>query len=104
MMASRSRLDELSPHRRRRNWKPLLLAIVVLAVAGVAGYWYLNPQLAPAWLRQYMPAAPVRLYKWRDSRGEIHYSNAPPPAGIHYSTVNYWRNANIIPVQPPASQ
>lgn len=99
-MASRRRRDDLSTRGRNRNYRPLIITVLVLAVLGLAGYWYANPQLTPGWLHQYLPQAPTRLYKWRDSDGEVQYSDQPPPAGVDYELVDYWEDANVIPTQP----
>ena len=101
MMARRRRHDDLSPRfRHRHNLRPLILGALALGVVGLAVYWYANPQSAPWWLRDYVPDAPVRLYKWTDQQGEQHYSNSPPPAGVDYELVDYWENANVLPSQP----
>ena len=101
MMARRRRYDDLSPRsRRQHNLRPLILSVVVLGLVALAVYWYTNPQSAPGWVRDYVPQAPVRLYKWSDPQGELHYSNTPPPAGVEYERVDYWENANVIPTQP----
>lgn len=99
-MATRRRRDDLSPRGRGRNYRPLILILVIAAVLGLGGYWFLNPQLAPGWVRQYLPQAPARLYKWQDQSGQIQYSNQPPPAGVPFEQVDYWEDANVIPALP----
>jgi hypothetical protein len=34
------------------------------------------------------PLACAQVYKWTDAKGTTHFSEAPPPSGIKYSTVN----------------
>ena len=36
------------------------------------------------------------VYKWRDSRGELHFSSSPPPQGVEYTVKGYDPNANLI--------
>ena len=101
MMARRRRQDELSSSSRRsHNLRPAILPVLVIAALGLLGYWYFNPQSAPGWLRDFIPEAPVRLYKWTDSQGKLQYSNSPPAEGVSYEMVDYWENANVIPNQP----
>lgn len=102
MMARRRRQDDLSPRSRSStNLRPLILSVLVIGALGLLGYWFFNPQSAPGWLRDYVPEAPTRLYKWTDSQGKLQYSNSPPPTGVKYELVDYWENANVIPSQPP---
>lgn len=43
------------------------------------------------------------VYKWRDDRGEWHFSNTPPADGIEYSAKGYDPNTNLIQsVRPKA--
>lgn len=100
MMARRRQHDDLAPRsRRRRNLRPIILVLFTLML-GLLAYWYTNPQSAPGWLRDYVPQAPARLYKWKDQQGQLQYSNQPPPEGTDYELVDYWENANVIPNQP----
>ncbi len=36
------------------------------------------------------------IYKWRDQKGELHFSSSPPPEGIEYSVKGYDPNTNLI--------
>jgi len=36
------------------------------------------------------------IYQWRDEKGELHFTNTPPPAGIEYTAKGYDPNANLI--------
>ncbi len=100
MMASRRR-DELSSRSRRRfNFTPVLVIVIIAGVLGLGGYWYVNPHSAPSLVRSYFPQGPVRLYKWQDEHGQVQYSNQPPAPGVRYELVDYWEDANVIPSQP----
>jgi hypothetical protein len=32
---------------------------------------------------------PETLYKWRDKKGTLHFTNRPPPDGVEYTTVEW---------------
>lgn len=36
------------------------------------------------------------IYKWRDAKGELHFTSSPPPKGIEYEAKGYDPNANLI--------
>jgi len=36
------------------------------------------------------------IYKWRDSKGELHFSSSPPSEGIRYTSKGYDPNTNLI--------
>ncbi|MBT3204373.1 MAG: DUF4124 domain-containing protein [Gammaproteobacteria bacterium] len=36
------------------------------------------------------------IYKWRDEKGELHFSSTPPPEGIEFTAKGYDPNANLI--------
>lgn len=82
-----------------RTVKTLLIVALITAL-GIAGLWYSRPEWVPVWARPYLPWAAGRLYKWRDANGHIQYSNQPPPAGVAFTTVPYWPDANVIPTRP----
>lgn len=99
-MMARRRRDELSSRSRIRfNFTPLLVILVVAGILGLGVYWYVNPQSAPNLVRNYLPQAPARLYKWEDDTGQVQYSTQPPPADVRYEIMDYWQNANVIPSQ-----
>ncbi|MCE5234277.1 MAG: DUF4124 domain-containing protein [Mizugakiibacter sp.] len=43
--------------------------------------------LLPIVLMLALPAFAGQVYKWTDAKGTVHYSDAPPPQGAHYSRV-----------------
>jgi hypothetical protein len=76
---------------------PLLIVLALLASA--AAWWYFAPDTLPAVVRTWVPAAPKSapaLYKWRDAKGHLHYTDTPP-ADRPYETVRYDPNANVLP-------
>lgn len=36
------------------------------------------------------------IYQWRDEKGDLHFTNSPPPEGIEYTAKGYDPNANLI--------
>lgn len=36
------------------------------------------------------------IYKWRDRKGDLHFTTAPPPKGVEYTVKGYDPNANLI--------
>ena len=36
------------------------------------------------------------IYKWKDEKGELHFSSSPPPTGIEYTAKGYDPNTNLI--------
>jgi hypothetical protein len=80
--------------------KAVFLTLLLLVVAVYVGYR--NPRVR-AWFehksRQVLPASASEqtMYRWRDKHGEWHVSDKPPHGGIHYDTLHYPTNANVIP-------
>jgi hypothetical protein len=84
-----------------RAW-PFLL--VLLALLGVAVWWYLAPDTLPDELRKLLPVSarsnPV-LYRWRDDKGRPHVTDTPP-TDRPYETVKFDPRTNVVPsVVPP---
>jgi hypothetical protein len=71
----------------------------VALVAALAAWWYFAPASMPAWLARSVPASPKLgppLYKWRDDKGRLHVTDAPP-TDRPYETVRYDPNTNVVP-------
>ena len=34
------------------------------------------------------PLASAQVYKWTDAKGVVHYSDVPPPQGVHYKNMH----------------
>ena len=93
---------ERHSHKARGLWLFLLL----VAVAGTAGYFYLHPESLPKWVAETAVGRELQtttVYKWPDSSGAWHVSDQPPPAGVEYKTDEYSRDTNVLPL-PPALQ
>ena len=76
-----------------------ILAIVLLLVCAAVAWWYFAPDTLPAFVKTYLPSAPnsaPTLYKWRDAKGHLHYTDAPP-TDRPYEAVRYDPNANVLP-------
>jgi hypothetical protein len=76
----------------------ILVVILVLTCAAVA-WWYFAPDTLPAFARAYLPAAPnsaPTLYKWRDAKGHLNYTDKPP-TDRPYDVVRYNPDANVLP-------
>jgi len=74
-------------------------ATLVALVAVLAAWWYFAPASMPAWLACSVPASPKvgpPLYKWRDDKGRLHVTDAPP-TDRPYETVRYDPNTNVVP-------
>ena len=75
------------------------LMTLVALVAALAAWWYFAPASMPAWLARSVPASPTLgppLYKWRDDKGRLHVTDAPP-ADRAYETVRFDPNTNVVP-------
>lgn len=79
--------------------KAVFITLTLLVIAVYVGYR--NPQVR-AWFarktQQVLPATATEqtMYRWRDRHGEWHVSGKPP-RGIHYDTLHYPTDANVIP-------
>ena len=80
--------------------RALIVFLLLLLVAGGGGaWWYFAPDSLPAIAKQFLPAAPnsaPTLYKWRDAKGHLHYTDTPP-TDRPYEAVRYDPNANVLP-------
>lgn len=57
-------------------------------------------RLLPIVLMLALPAFAGQVYKWTDAKGTVHYSDAPPPQGAHYSRVRVEGAGADTPEQP----
>ena len=76
---------------------------LVALFAAIAAWWYFAPASMPAWLARSVPASPnlgPPLYKWRDDKGRLHVTDAPP-TDRPYETVHYDPNTNVVPDASP---
>ena len=76
-----------------------ILVVLLLLSAGAGAWWYFAPDTLPAFVKAQLPASPKSapaLYKWRDAKGHLHYTDTPP-ADRPYETVRYDPNANVLP-------
>lgn len=85
------------------GWLKLILALCVVAVAGAAYLYVIDPQLG----RQLLggtplapPATVTTAYKWRDAQGNWQLTDNPPPAGTDYKTLKTRSDDNIVPAFP----
>jgi hypothetical protein len=79
--------------------RALVALLLLLILAGAAAWWYLAPDTLPAFVKTQLPASPKSnpvLYKWRDAKGGLHITDAPP-ADRPYDTVRSDPNANVLP-------
>jgi len=89
--------------RERQRGKAVIWALVILAIAAGA-WWYFLPQTLPAPIRAALPASPnahAQVYKWRDAKGRLQLTSTPP-ADRPYETVEYDPNLNVLPSAAPA--
>jgi len=97
-----------------------LLIIILIVLVGAAALSGLNPSAeqstnplikglatVQSWFREApIPKLPgtdnseTSVYKWRDSSGEWHFSNQPPPAGVASSVKIYRSDINITQTPP----
>ncbi|HXH03024.1 MAG TPA: DUF4124 domain-containing protein [Candidatus Competibacteraceae bacterium] len=82
----------------------LVALVILLALAGLAAYWYLTPDQAPAALRQMLRQTPLpqpgstTVYRWRDEQGRWQISDRPPQGRL-YEVLTYRHDANVVPAQ-----
>ena len=93
-MAAMSTMMERRSPRRRRRWllfKPLLIG----AIGAAALVAYQSDQIQAPTIRikpligaPVVPEKPMKVYKWADAEGALHYSNSPPlKKGQNYETM-----------------
>ena len=83
--------------------KGLLIVILILALVGTAGYFYLYPESLPEWAGKTSVGRDLqttKVYKWKDASGKWNVSNQPPPDGTEYQIESYHRDENVLPLPP----
>ena len=76
-----------------------IVVALLIVIAGAGAWWYFAPDTLPAFVKAQLPASPKSapaLYKWRDAKGQLHYSDTPP-VDRPYETVRFDPNANVLP-------
>ena len=77
--------------------------VLLLVVAAVAGWFYLEPDARRQWLAD-TPLAPsaevTSVYKWRDNQGNWRITDTPPSADIESETLTYHGDTNVMPLVP----
>jgi hypothetical protein len=85
---------------RKQHGRALVLLVLLLALlAGAGAWWYFAPETLPAVISSRLPASPKlapMIYKWRDAKGQVHYTDTPPP-DRPYEIVRYNPNLNVLP-------
>ena len=79
--------------------RALLALLILLLLAGAGAWWYFAPDKLPDFAKAWLPASPSQspaLYKWRDAKGRLHYTDTPPP-DRPYEVVRYNPDANVLP-------
>lgn len=80
----------------------VLFTIFLAILAAIGAWWYFAPASMPEWLARAIPPSPrlgPPLYKWRDDKGRLHVTDAPP-ADRAYETVRYDPETNVVPGAP----
>jgi hypothetical protein len=84
-----------------------LALVVVVAAAGVIGWWYVAPDSMPPFVKQQLPVSAKsnpNLYRWKDAKGGLHVTDTPP-TDRPYETLHYDPNTNVVPtVVPPKDE
>lgn len=83
------------------------LLLVLLAVVIAAGaFVYSDPQLrrdAGNILQRFLGATGIKMdsttvYKWKDAKGVLQYTQKPPPEGTPYEEVEARTDVNVLPL------
>ena len=83
-----------------KKW--LLILLAVLTGVGIAVYQnadmrvYFNSKTDQ---RRPEHTSHNKLYKWHDQRGQTHFSDTPPEAGIRYTLVERQDKTNVLPAE-----
>ncbi len=86
--------------RRRRSLAKPITIVLILIVAGFAGFWYYQPQQRPDWVTESLPIAPkssVKLYRWKGQDGQWVVSDQKPADGVSFERVEVRNDVNVMP-------
>jgi hypothetical protein len=83
--------------------------VLLLLVSGIGGWYFLHPEQLPEALQakwsEWSAASPAParegasrlLYRWRDAKGVVQFTDTPPPDGVAYVPVYVDPNTNVLP-------
>lgn len=77
-----------------------VLFVIAAILTGVALYIWQDPQLSKKVLHQakdMVTPETTTVYKWKDKDGNPVISNTPPADDTPYETLEYHRDANVLP-------
>ena len=77
-----------------------VIVIFTGILLGAALYIWQDPQLKKRVLHQaedIVTPETTTVYKWQDQDGNPVISNTPPSGNIPYETIDYHRDANVMP-------
>ncbi len=79
---------------------------MVCFVAALVLWWSpeLRQQAAGLLKSTGVTSSSVSLYKWQDKRGVWQYTQALPPAGVPYQTVEARSDVNVLPLPDQLKQ
>ena len=95
----------MKPHRYNNPWRGRVawLIAILVGIGGAAIYLRLHPEALPEWAARTWAGRQLQttqVYKWRDTAGAWHVSDSPPPPGVAYTTEQYGRETNVLPLPP----
>ena len=80
--------------------------LIILAAILTAVIWYIyhDPELSYKVKKEVKQLIPQQektttVYKWRDAKGNWQITDHPPPTGIHFETLEYQSNTNVMPAE-----
>ena len=80
-----------------------ILFIVALLLA-ITAWLYYNPdyqeQIEALSADAGLTKKTVRVYKWRNAKGEWQITDQLPPEGIEYERLEYREDENVLPLPP----
>jgi hypothetical protein len=98
-MQGRKRQTVRFVRSRQRGAAGLVILLVLAAAIGGYLWWRYFPESLPKPIKQITPpsaaASPI-LYKWKDAKGQWHYTDQPP-ADRPYEAVRIDPETNVLP-------